>query len=69
MSLTKLMGMPLDEISSMGHESGFRMFEQKTSENNINIEKPAKYRIEIPLTIGVVLGASLAYFSKTGGPT
>ena len=67
MSITKLMGQPVSEIKSLDPSVGFEIFAQKTQQNNHMIEKPAKYQIALPVSIGVILGVSIAYASKNGG--
>jgi len=46
---------------------GFKVYALKAGQNNHEIKKPRKYQVAIPASVGVLLGVSIAYFSKTGG--
>ena len=66
MSLTKLMGMSLDDMRRLNQDEGFSMFSQKTLSRNITIDKPLKFRIVVPLSLGVLLGTSIAIYTQGG---
>jgi hypothetical protein len=66
MSLTNLMGMPLEDIRKLRQDEGFSRFAVKTQARNFKIEKPSKFRIAVPLSIGVILGTSIAIYTQGG---
>jgi hypothetical protein len=67
MSLTVLLGKTIPEIKEIDPAVGFELFADKTQQNNHSIEKPPKYQIAVPASIGILLGISIAYFSRNGG--
>lgn len=66
MSLAKLMGTSLQDLRAMDPEKGFAVFAQKTQERNHNFQKPPKLKIAVPVSIGIIIGTSLAVISRGG---
>ena len=67
MSISKLMGKPAKELKTLNPEEGFEIFAKRTQHNNHMIDKPPKYEIAFPASLGILLGVSMAYISKSGG--
>jgi hypothetical protein len=67
MSLETLMGQPLSQIRRMNPDEGFDLFAEKTQERNQLVDKPAKYKIAVPMSFGIILGASIAVLSRRRG--
>jgi len=67
MSISTFMGMPMSDLKTLDPEVGFKVYALKAGQNNHEIKKPRKYQVAIPASVGVLLGVSIAYFSKTGG--
>lgn len=67
MSISKLTGKSTKELKSLIPEEGFEIFAERTQHNNHMIDKPPKYEIAFPASLGVLLGISIAYISRSGG--
>ncbi len=67
MSISKLMGKSTKELKTLNPEEGFEIFAERTQHNNHMIDKPPKYEIAFPASLGILLGVSIAYISRSGG--
>lgn len=67
MSLERLMGKPLKDLKGLGSEEALSLFAMKTQDRNTTIDKPEKYRIAVPMSFGIILGASIAVLSRKRG--
>ena len=67
MSLERLMGKPLKDLNNLEAEEALSIFAMKTQDRNTTVDKPEKYRIAVPMSFGIVLGASVAVLSRRRG--